>query len=60
MEPSDHDKIPLCKILYFVGHTGLQAEWGIGQKIVAVQVSPCAPVLLTLMQEYLHVFLHVK
>jgi hypothetical protein len=26
MEPSDHEKIPLCKILYFVGDTGLLSE----------------------------------
>jgi hypothetical protein len=26
MEPSDYDKIPLCKILYFIGGKGLLAE----------------------------------
>jgi hypothetical protein len=26
MEPSDYDKIPLCKILYFVRGKGLLAE----------------------------------
>jgi hypothetical protein len=27
MEPSNNDKIPLYNILYFVGGTGLLAEW---------------------------------
>jgi hypothetical protein len=27
MEPSSHDKIPLCKILYFIGGAGLLVEW---------------------------------
>jgi hypothetical protein len=40
MERSDYDEIPLCKILYFVGGTGLLAEcrrWGRvkDQKMVA-------------------------
>jgi hypothetical protein len=26
MEPSDYDKIPLCKILYFIGGKRLLAE----------------------------------
>jgi hypothetical protein len=26
MEPSDHDKSPLCKILYFVGGMALLAD----------------------------------
>jgi hypothetical protein len=41
MEPRDHGKIPLCKILYVAEGNGLVAEktrWGctIGQKMVAV------------------------
>jgi hypothetical protein len=48
MEPSDYDKIPLCKILYSVRGTGLLAEqsrWRCttDHNIVAVQRSPCAP-----------------
>jgi hypothetical protein len=27
MKPSDHDKIPLCKMMYFVGGTGIAVEW---------------------------------
>jgi hypothetical protein len=45
MQPSEHDKIPLCKVLYFVGCTGLIAEWEswgckIDDKMIAVQGSP--------------------
>jgi hypothetical protein len=49
LEPSDHDKIPLCKVLYFVGGTaGLMAEWNRrertkDQKMVVVQGSFYAP-----------------
>jgi hypothetical protein len=52
MEPSDQDKIPLCKTLYFVGGTGLLAEWRTwedttDQKMVAVQESTYAPTPLS-------------
>jgi hypothetical protein len=50
IEQSDRDRIALCKVLYFVGGTGLLAEWKctIDQKMVAVQGSPCAPIRLIL------------
>jgi hypothetical protein len=56
MEPSDYDKIPLCKILYFVRGTG-----GTQQMVmVAVHGSPCAQTQLILLfilipiQAYIH------
>jgi hypothetical protein len=39
MEPSEHDKIPLCKILYFIGDTGKDGECTIDQEMVLVQGS---------------------
>jgi hypothetical protein len=48
MEPNNHGKILLCKILYFIGGTGLMVERKIDQKMVAVQGFPCMPTLLIL------------
>jgi hypothetical protein len=53
MKPSDYDKIPLSKILYFVGGMGLLAEWkrwGMNNrpKMIAVQGSLYAPIQFNL------------
>jgi hypothetical protein len=41
MEPSDHDKISLCKILCSVGSRGLLVEWI--QEILGRTNSPTFP-----------------
>jgi hypothetical protein len=51
VEPSDHNKILSCKILYFVGGMGQLQKWKrwectIYQKMVAVQGSPHLPTAL--------------
>jgi hypothetical protein len=51
MKPSERDKILLCKVMYFVGGTGLRAEWEswgckIDHKMIAVQGSPYEPTTL--------------
>jgi hypothetical protein len=48
MEPSNHDMIPLYKILYFIAGTGLLAEWKrwgctIDEKMVTVQGTLICP-----------------
>jgi hypothetical protein len=53
MGPSQHGKIPLCKILHFIGGMRLLPEWERWRmhnrsKIVAVQGSPCVPTTLML------------
>jgi hypothetical protein len=45
MEPTNQDKVPLCKIPYFAGGMELLVEWKrwgctIDQKIVAAQLNP--------------------
>lgn len=54
MEPADRDMISVFKTLYFLGSTGLLTEWKIWgctihPKMVAEQMSPCAPNSLSLM-----------
>jgi hypothetical protein len=53
MEPSDYDEIPLCKIVYCTWPEVRDYWWNrwgrtIGQKMVAMHGSPCAPTPLTL------------